>query len=135
MEQIFSFLTKFSLVLLAIIAPIKATMIALGFLMFADLILGIMAARKRGEIITSAGLWRSVVKLFVLQVGLVTAFVVETYLAQELFPIVKTFSALVSIVELVSIFENINTITGTNMLGKLVDALKSKNDDTLKPKE
>lgn len=37
---------KFLVVALAIVAPIKSTMIALGFLMFADLILGILAARK-----------------------------------------------------------------------------------------
>lgn len=70
-----------------------------------------------------------------LQVGLVTAFVVETYLAQDLFPIVKTFSALVSLTEIISIFENINTITGTNVLSTLVNTLKSKNDESIKPKD
>lgn len=128
MEQTLSFVGKFLVVLVSIIAPIHATMLALGFLVVVDLVLGIWVARKSGVPITSAGLRRTLVKLVLFQVGLVTAFIVETYLAKGVFPIVQTFSAMVSISELVSVFENINKISGVNVLGKLIESLRSKND-------
>jgi hypothetical protein len=74
---------KVIMVLAAIVAPIKAVIFAVGFLVFADLIMGVWAAKKRGETINSAGLRRSVSKLLVYQLSILSAFAVETYLVTD----------------------------------------------------
>lgn len=128
LDSIYSFLAKIMIAAWVIVTPIHATIFAIGFLVFSDLILGVMAAKKEKQKITSAGIRRTVVKLFLYQVGLVLAFVVESYLTLELIPIVKILACLIGITEIHSVFENLNRISGTNMFDKILKALRSKND-------
>ena len=53
------FITGLLVSTVAVFAPIKAVILVTGILIFADLFTGIMAARKKGEKITSAGLRRT----------------------------------------------------------------------------
>ncbi|WP_374028339.1 phage holin family protein [Bdellovibrio bacteriovorus] len=113
---------------LLVFAPIKAVIITVGVLIFADMILGIMAARKRGEAITSAGMRRSVTKMFVYQSAVMTGFLVETFLLGGLIPVNKLVGGVIGVVEFKSLLENVTEITGTDFK-EIIRKLGSKNDE------
>ena len=123
------FLKGLALAALAALAPIHAVMITVGVLIMADLITGMMAARKRGEKITSAAMRRTVSKMVIYQTVVVTAFLVETYLLGGLIPASKLVASVIGMVELTSVLENANTITGKDLFTEVLKRLGSKNDD------
>jgi len=114
---------------LAVIAPIKAILIVTGFLIFADLLSGVIAAHKRGEKITSGGLRRTITKCLVYNLAVISGFLVEKYMIADIVPISKLISGVISIVELKSILENLNSINGTNIFKTVISSLGSKNDE------
>jgi hypothetical protein len=88
------------------------------FVVFADTVTGIMAAKKRNEPITSKGLYRTSQKVVVYFVGIMIfhgASITFGLPSQ----IVYSVSFLISFTELYSISENIKSITGVN-IGTLV---------------
>jgi hypothetical protein len=111
----------------AVLAPIHTVMLVTGILIFVDLITGVLAARKRGEIITSAALRRTVTKLAVYQTAVITGFLCETYLLGGALPVVKLAAAAIGLVEMKSISENLNAINGSPIFADMVKALGSKN--------
>ncbi len=113
---------------LAIFAPIQASVFAVGALIFADLIIGVLAARKRGESITSAGLRRTITKMFAYESALILGFVVEKYLAADVIPIAKLVAGMIGVTELKSVFENLDVISGNSIFKSLIQKLGSKND-------
>lgn len=113
--------------LIAVFAPIKALLLTTGVMLFADLVTGVWASIKRKEPITSAGLRRTVTKLFVYEAAIMLAFLAEHYMS-DILPFVKMASAMISIVELKSIYENLNEISGSPLLKNLVDKLGSTNE-------
>lgn len=114
--------------LLAVFAPIKAVLLVTGFLIVADLVSGVMAAKKRGETINSAGLRRTLSKILVYNLAIVTGFLLETYMIDSILPVVKIIGGIIGVTEGLSIFENLNTISGTNVFKKVLEVLGSKND-------
>lgn len=123
------------LAVLAIFAPIKGAIIAVGVLTFSDLILGIIAAKKRGEKITSGKLRQTVSKLVIFEVCLLLAFITEFYLLGSLLPISKIAAAYIGIVEFQSIVENLNEINGSPVFTRLIKLLnkKAEEEDTNLP--
>lgn len=111
----------------AVFAPIKGTLIATGVLIFADLALGMWAAKKRGEPITSAGIRRTLTKCFVYEAALMLGFLGEHYLTDSI-PAVKVISGLVMITEMTSILENLNTISGSDLLKSVLSQLGSQSN-------
>jgi hypothetical protein len=89
------YLKALALSILAVLAPIKTVMIVTGVLIFADLILGILAARKRGEPITSAALRRTVSKMIAYQVAIITGFLCEKYLIEDAIPVTKLIAGMI----------------------------------------
>ena len=119
------------LVGVAVFAPIKGIIITTVVLVFVDLVLGVLAARKRGDPLTSSGLKRTVIKLLVYEVMLMLAFLAETYVMEGALPMVKIGGGFVGLVEFVSCLENLNEISGTNLLGPMlakVKTLQNKSD-------
>lgn len=114
------------LMLVAIFAPIQSLLITTGVMIFVDLVTGVWAAKKRGEIITSAGLRRTITKMLVYEATIMLAFLAEHYMS-DILPFVKMASAMVSVVELKSIYENLNSISGLDLLKSLIDKLGSSN--------
>lgn len=113
-----------------IFAPIKGALATVLILCLADLVFGVIAARKRGESITSAGIGRTVVKLCVFEVSILLAFLAEKYLAlSTVIPAVNILSALVATTELLSVYENLNSISGQKLLASIISKLGSVNDD------
>lgn len=121
------FFFKTGLAAMAALAPIHSVMITVGVLIFADLITGIWAARKKKEEFSSARLRDSVTKIAIFQVVIVTGYLVETHLLQNSVPIVKLASGVIALVELTSLIENANIILERNIFQNIVDKLGSKN--------
>lgn len=92
-----------------------------------DLITGIYASYKRGEGISSAGIGRTVTKFLVYQIAIISGFVLETYILDNMFPISKLVAGVIGVTETTSILENVNSITGTNVFQELIKRLSSKN--------
>jgi uncharacterized membrane protein len=105
-------------VLFSFFLPIKDFLIFTIFVVFADTVTGIMAAKKRNEPITSKGLYRTSQKILTYFCGIMIfhgASVTFGLPSQ----IVYSVSFLISFTELYSISENIKSITGVN-IGTLV---------------
>ncbi len=101
-------------VLFSFFFPIKHFLIFTIFVVFADTVTGIIAAKKRNEPITSKGLYRTSQKVVVYFVGIMIfhgASVTFGLPSQ----IVYSVSFLISFTELYSISENIKSITGVNI--------------------
>lgn len=93
------------------LAPAKATMIAVGFLVIGDLVTGIWAAVKRGETFSSAKLRQTITKTLGYQLAIVLSYVTESQLLPEI-PVLKVVAGLIASTELVSALENLASITG-----------------------
>lgn len=121
-------LKSIGLSLLAVFAPVQAILLSVGFLIIVDLILGITAALKRGETITSSAMRRTVSKLLVYELAVMSGFICETYLMSGIAPISKLVAGVIGMVEIKSIFENCDSIYGEPILKKLIKKLGSDND-------
>lgn len=114
--------------LLAVFAPIKPLILSVGVLIFADCLTGVWAAKKRGEKIKSAALRRTVSKMVIYQIALLTGFLVEIYMIESLLPISKLVAGAIGMVEFKSVLENSTVITGQDLFKSLIQKLGSKND-------
>lgn len=121
------FLTGLLASIAAVLAPIKGIIITVGILIFADMISGVTAAKKRGEKISSARLRDSITKCLIYQVAIITGFLVQQYLLQDFIPIVKIVASLIGMVELKSLYENLDSIHGGDLFDRILDTLGSKN--------
>jgi phage-related holin len=120
---------KSSLVgLVGIFAPIYMVMFSAGFLIFVDLITGCWKSVKQGQKITSAGWRRTVTKMCVYQIALMSGFLAEIYLLDNVIPVSKIVASAIGMTELLSIVENIEFIYGEPIFKKLIKKLGSVND-------
>lgn len=121
--------------LLAVFAPVKAVLLVTGFVIFVDLVTGIMAARKRKEKISSAALRRTISKMVIYQTAILTGFLIETYLTGDLAPITKIVASIIGVTEGISIFENLNTLSDNKLFNEILKKLGSKNDEKKEEKK
>lgn len=120
-------LKMIALSVLMVFAPIKTIILAAFVMIMADLITGIIAAKKRGESVTSAGFSRTMVKTMVYQTAIIMGFLTETYLTGGLIPVSKIITSYIGLTEITSIIENLNSISGGSLMKALVDKLASQN--------
>lgn len=120
--------SKLLLTLVSLFAPAKMLLLSVGILILVDLITGIWAALKRGERIKSAALRRTVSKMFIYQLAVISGFLVEHYMLDGFLPVSKIVASVIGMVELASVLENANTILGQNLFGALIKKLGSDND-------
>jgi sugar phosphate permease len=116
------------LVALAVLAPIKPLLLACGVLIFADMVTGMMAARKRGEKISSASMRRTVSKLVIYHVAIISGFVLEAFMLENLLPVSKIVGGVIGLVEFKSVLENASTVAGRDLVQLVKEKLGSKND-------
>jgi phage-related holin len=126
-NRLFIFLTAF-------LAPIKAFMFAVGALVVIDFIFGILAARKKGEKIESKKMSRTLVKMFVYQLLIISSHICEKYLV-DFIPFTQITLGFLAIVEFYSIGESFSSITGMNFISYIkniiVEKLKNKSSDSI----
>ena len=112
-----------ALSVLLVFAPIHQAVIVTAVLVIADLITGILAAKKQGIPITSSGIKRTVGKILLYEIALMLAFLVQKYMTGDDFMAAKIVSAMVGITELKSCLENLSIITGSDIIKKLLDVI------------
>lgn len=115
-------------VIAGVLAPIKALMISTGFLIFVDLVTGIWAAYQQKQPITSAALRRTVSKILIYQLAIISGFIVEHYMLTDFLPISKIVASVIGLVELKSVLENSNKIMGQDLFKVVIAKLGSEND-------
>lgn len=121
-------LGKVAIACLAVLAPIQTILLSVGFLITADFITGIWAAHKRKEQIKSAAMRRTISKIVIYQMAVITGFLLETYLLSSIFPVSKLVAGVIGLVEFKSILENGNTILGEDIFKVVINKLGSDND-------
>jgi len=114
--------------ILVVLAPAKSMVIASLAFIGIDLITGILAAKRRGDRLTSAGLKRTIVKVFVYESAILLGFIAETYLIMGVIPVAKIISSFVGVTELKSVLENIDEIGGGDLLKTLLKQLSGPNE-------
>lgn len=114
--------------ILAVFAPIQGMIITVFLLILCDLAFGVVAAYKRKEAISSAGIRRTVTKLFVYEVSIMISFLAEVYLLGGILPISKMLAGVIGLAELKSVIESMNEIHGGNMFADIIKKLGSSND-------
>lgn len=122
-------LFKLLLSLVAILAPVHSVMAAAMVLVVCDLTTGIAASLRRKEKISSAKLKRTIVKLIVYEIAIVLGFIVETHLTGGTLPIINIIGCYIGLTELVSTYENIDSISGGKLLKAIIDKLNSTRKD------
>lgn len=127
-----SFLVNAGLTIAAIFAPAKEMMLTALVLILVDLVTGVMASRKEGSKITSAGFRRTVSKLLVYESAIALAFLAQHYLMNDTIPAASIVSGFVGLTELTSCLENINILGGNDMLKSIIKKLGSANQDDQK---
>lgn len=111
------------LAFVAVFAPIHAVLGTVLALCLADLITGILAARKRKEPVTSGGIKRTIGKMLIYEIAICLGFLCETYLTGGVLPIVKLIAALVGAAELKSNLENLDEINGSPIFASIINSL------------
>lgn len=128
MDQVLTTLKVFFAVSIAAavqwVLPLKSFIGVTLMLVLADLITGVQAAYKRGEIIHSRGFRRTVLKFTMYCVAIITAHSMETVFFKT-FPMVFSIAAYISVAEFWSVLENVGTVTGTNVLESVRKQLSS----------
>jgi phage-related holin len=109
--------------LVALFAPLVTIMGSTTLLVVCDLITGLLKARKRGEEITSYGIKKTVAKLGVYLTVIILAHITELYLTQGAIPVLNVVTSIIGITELKSCVENINILSGGNVLDVVMRAI------------
>lgn len=120
---------------LGAIAPIHTLLATVGVLIFGDMVLGVWAAKKRGEPITSSRLRDTVSKMFIYHLVLILGFLVQENMLDGWIPIVKLSASVIGIVEIKSVLENSGAILGQPLFKELVQRLGSKSKKNNNPRE
>lgn len=132
-ERGVTLLTWFKCVLLSVfsfVAPIKPLMIGSLVAVLFDTVTGVMAARKRGERISSAGLRRTISKGFVYSATILVGYVIQHTLMDDVLPVAKLIAGAIGAVELKSCLENASVVLGQPLFKALLGKLGSANDPT-----
>ena len=102
----------------AVLSPIVKLMVGIGFLVVADFITGIIAARKRGEEITSKKMRPTVAKGASYMIAIIAAYTLEKLGLG--FEAAKIVAGLIALMEVKSLDENMYTITGKSLFKKFL---------------
>ena len=115
--------------IITIFLHIKELMITIGFLVGADMVVGIWKALKIGQRIRSRRMSDSVTKMMLYQLAIVSGFLIETYIIEQLIPITKLIATVIAIIEFKSIVESIEAVTGKDLWGKIKTLIGRKSED------
>lgn len=106
-----TFLYNLLIALVAILAPLKTSVIAMGFLIMSDLLMGLIASKRLKIPITSKKLKNTGVKMLVYNLLILCGYITELYLVTFI-PFTQLCLIFLAVVEVKSIAENFQRITG-----------------------
>ena len=114
---------------MSIFLPIRELMLTIGFLVGADMVVGIWKALKTGQKIRSRRMSDTVTKMLLYQLAIVSGFLIEKYIITDILPIAKLIGSVIAIIEFKSIIESIESVTGQNLWTKIKEVIGRKSDD------
>ena len=114
---------------MSIFLPIKELMLTVGFLVGADMVVGIWKAMKTGQQIRSRRMSDTITKMLLYQLAIVSGFLIEKYIITDMLPIAKLIGSVIAIIEFKSIVESIESVTGQNLWTKIKEVIGRKSDD------
>ena len=114
---------------LAVFLPIKELMLTIGFLVAADMVVGIWKALKLKQRIRSRRMSDTVTKLLLYQIAIMSGFLIESFIIAELIPITKLVATVIAVIEFKSIVESIESVTGKDLWSKLKTIIGRKSED------
>lgn len=115
------------LALLSVFAPIQSIVVVVTLLILADFITGIMASMKKKVKIESSKMSKTVSRFLISQSAICLTFLTQTFLLQDSFPLVNVVAGVIGIKEIYSVMENLNTLSGNNLLTEVLSKLSSIN--------
>lgn len=119
----------------AFLAPISTVIFAVIFLIFVDLITGILASLKEKQRITSSAMSRTIAKTFVYCTTIIVTYVVHKYLLVGFdFPVESIVSGFIALTEMKSILENMDRISNHSVLKDLILIFSNERERRLPPK-
>ena len=114
---------------LGFVLPIWPFILTAICLVFADAVTGVIAAKKRGEKITSRGFYRTSQKIVVYMVSILACEGIRVVFVPGV-PVTYTAAAAISVTELKSILENTQIVSGANIFQQISGMLPSKKKPT-----
>jgi predicted neutral ceramidase superfamily lipid hydrolase len=114
---------------LAVFLPIKELMLTIGFLVAADMLVGIWKALKLKQRIRSRRMSDTITKLLLYQIAIMSGFLIESFIIAELIPITKLVATVIAVIEFKSIVESIESVTGKDLWSKLKTIIGRKSED------
>jgi len=114
---------------LSVFLPIKELMLTIGFLVFADLVVGLWKAMKLKQRIRSRRMSDTVTKLLLYQLAIISSFLIEKYVITEMLPIAKLVGTVIAIIEFKSIIESIEAVTKQDIWSRIKTLIGRKSDD------
>ena len=114
---------------LAVFLPIKELMLTIGFLVGADMIVGIWKALKLKQRIRSRRMSDTITKLLLYQIAIMSGFLIESFIISELIPITKLVATVIAVIEFKSIIESIESVTGKDLWSKIKAIVGRKSED------
>ena len=114
---------------LAVFLPIKELMLTIGFLVAADMVVGIWKALKLKQRIRSRRMSDTITKLLLYQIAIMSGFLIESFIISELIPITKLVATVIAVIEFKSIIESIESVTGKDLWSKLKTIIGRKSED------
>lgn len=104
--------------------PIGDFIILISILLIADFITGVMAAKKRGEKITSKGWRRTAVKIWIYAMAIVlTQYLKVTFIKDWDINLARSVALFIVTIEAKSIDENFEELTGISLLSKIINKI------------
>jgi hypothetical protein len=114
---------------LAVFLPIKELMLTIGFLVAADMVVGIWKALKLKQRIRSRRMSDTITKLLLYQIAIMSGFLIETFIISELIPITKLVATVIAVIEFKSIIESIESVTGKDLWSRIKTIIGRKSED------
>jgi hypothetical protein len=114
---------------LAVFLPIKELMLTIGFLVAADMVVGIWKALKLKQRIRSRRMSDTITKLLLYQIAIMSGFLIESFIIAELIPITKLVATVIAVIEFKSIIESIESVTGKDLWSRIKTIIGRKSED------
>lgn len=122
-----NFFIYFGAIVLSFFAPIAKLMFIIGLLVTFDIITGVIAAKKRGEKITSKKLGATVIKTLLYFITIILAQIMQNNFLQSFDQsITKAVGALFAVIEFKSNLENISSATGIDLIDNFKQYIETK---------
>ena len=112
---------------LAVFAPVKDVIVVVALSVVVDFVVGIIAAKKRGEEIKSSKMTKSISKLLIIETAIIMGFLIQHYLMADAFSLVNLVAGVFGLKEAYSIMESLNSISGGELFKDILTKLSSIN--------